>query len=271
MLFCIADCLVCRMELTEYVGCSKTIRRDFFSVETNEASARISRTLPARPNHRSKWNVPNQCLSPPPPQVLGRWHDGPAWPKFPLGQWARHFGLLSSYRYERHSPPTFDHLWIGCRLPLLNLCDAHGIVVENPFNLLIGFHLAIAKLLAEFNPIPLLESFRHFLRMQRALRRHCHSHAGCMRLTLSASGKKSPYAHEGTFHFSATEHLPCLISSAEKNHVGYFLYNPWTLRINCAPCWFHLQDNFSVLIKGVFIMYFSPWISNSHLDHCFCM
>jgi len=43
------------------------------------ASARISRTLSARPNHRSKWNVPNQCLSPPPPQVLGRWHDGPAW------------------------------------------------------------------------------------------------------------------------------------------------------------------------------------------------
>jgi len=57
------------------------------------ASARISRTLSAGPNRRSKWNVPNQCLSPPPLQVLGRWHDGPAWPKSALGQWARHFGL----------------------------------------------------------------------------------------------------------------------------------------------------------------------------------
>jgi hypothetical protein len=28
------------------------------------ASARISRTLSARPNYWSKWNVPNQCLSP---------------------------------------------------------------------------------------------------------------------------------------------------------------------------------------------------------------
>jgi transposase len=58
------------------------------------ASARISRTLSAWPNHRSKSNVPNQCLFPPPPQVIGRWHDGPAWPKSALGQRARHFGLL---------------------------------------------------------------------------------------------------------------------------------------------------------------------------------
>ena len=56
------------------------------------ASARISRTLFARPNYWSKWNVPNQCLSPPPPQVPGRWHDGPAWPKSALGWWHCHFG-----------------------------------------------------------------------------------------------------------------------------------------------------------------------------------
>ena len=57
------------------------------------ASAWISRTLSAWPKHRPKWNVPNQCLSPAPPQGLEWWHDGPAWQKSTLGQWARHFGL----------------------------------------------------------------------------------------------------------------------------------------------------------------------------------
>jgi hypothetical protein len=47
-------------------------------------------------------------------------------------------------------------------VPLLNLCDAHGIITENPLNLPSGFHLAIAKLLAKFDAIPLLQSFRHF-------------------------------------------------------------------------------------------------------------
>jgi hypothetical protein len=47
-------------------------------------------------------------------------------------------------------------------VPLLNLCEARGIVAENPLNLPNGFHLAIAKLLAKFDAIPLLESFRHF-------------------------------------------------------------------------------------------------------------
>jgi hypothetical protein len=49
-------------------------------------------------------------------------------------------------------------------VPLLNLCDAHGIVIENPLNLPNGFHLSIAKLLAKFDAMPLLESFRHFRR-----------------------------------------------------------------------------------------------------------
>jgi hypothetical protein len=73
--------------------------------------------VPAWPNHWSKWNVPNQCLSPPPPQVLRRWHNGPAWPKSALGPWTRHFGLLRAYWNERHSPPTRRHLWIDCTTP----------------------------------------------------------------------------------------------------------------------------------------------------------
>jgi len=47
-------------------------------------------------------------------------------------------------------------------VPLLNLCEARGIVAENPLNLPNGFHLAIAKLLAKFEAMALLESFRHF-------------------------------------------------------------------------------------------------------------
>jgi len=49
-------------------------------------------------------------------------------------------------------------------VPLLNLCDAHGIIAENLLNLPNGFHLAIAKLLAKFDAILLLESFCHFRR-----------------------------------------------------------------------------------------------------------
>jgi hypothetical protein len=49
-------------------------------------------------------------------------------------------------------------------VPLLNLCDAHSIVAKNPLNLPNGFHIAIAKLLAKFDAIPLLESFHHFCR-----------------------------------------------------------------------------------------------------------
>jgi hypothetical protein len=44
------------------------------------------------------------------------------------------------------------------------LSDARGIVAKNPLYLPNGFHLAIAKLLAKFDAIPLLESFRHFRR-----------------------------------------------------------------------------------------------------------
>ena len=35
-------------------------------------SCHVSRTLSAWTDHQSEWNVPNQFVSPPPPQVLGR-------------------------------------------------------------------------------------------------------------------------------------------------------------------------------------------------------
>jgi hypothetical protein len=40
--------------------------------------------------------------------------------------------------------------------------DAHGIVPESLLDLVNGFHLCIAKLLAEFDAISLLKSFHHF-------------------------------------------------------------------------------------------------------------
>jgi len=48
-------------------------------------------------------------------------------------------------------------------VPLLNVCDAHGIIAENPLNLPDGFYSAIAKLLGKYDAIPLLK-FRHFRR-----------------------------------------------------------------------------------------------------------
>ena len=41
-------------------------------------------------------------------------------------------------------------------------CDTHGIVPEGLLNLSNSYHLGIAKLVAKFDAIPLLESFRHF-------------------------------------------------------------------------------------------------------------
>jgi hypothetical protein len=49
-------------------------------------------------------------------------------------------------------------------VPLPDFCDAHGIVAENPLNLPNGSHLGIAKLLAKFDAVPLLELFCHFRR-----------------------------------------------------------------------------------------------------------
>jgi hypothetical protein len=49
-------------------------------------------------------------------------------------------------------------------VPLLNLYDARSIVTKNPLNLPNGFHSVIAKLLAKFDAIPLLESFRDIRR-----------------------------------------------------------------------------------------------------------
>ena len=103
------------------VGSLSNHRNVVFGQERLNQLRRMSRCvvmmqLPL-PDHWSEWNVPNQCLSPRPPQVLGRWHDGPAWPKPALGRWARHFGLLRAYRNERCSPQTCGHLWICCTTP----------------------------------------------------------------------------------------------------------------------------------------------------------
>jgi len=93
-----------------------TSRRSFFCSIFSSFGTNFEDTL-RKANRRSKWNVPYQCLPPPPPQVLGRWHDGSAWPKSALSQWNRHFGLLRAFQNEHRSPPTLGHIWIGCTTP----------------------------------------------------------------------------------------------------------------------------------------------------------
>jgi hypothetical protein len=62
-------------------------------------------------------------------------------------------------------------------------------------------------------------SFSQKITMGHALHIHCHSHAGCMRLMLSAGGKKFMYMHEGSLHLPATAHLLCFISfCGKKSH-----------------------------------------------------
>jgi len=110
-------CSGIRVRCLQSPVCSAWLPVGVASTPSSAASARILQTLSTRPNHRSKWNVPNQWLSPPPPQVLRWWHDNPAWPKSALGQWASHFGLLRAYQNKRHSPPTCSCLWISCTTP----------------------------------------------------------------------------------------------------------------------------------------------------------
>ena len=47
-------------------------------------------------------------------------------------------------------------------VPLFYSCDTHGIVPESLLNLSNSLHLGLAKLLAKFDAIQLLKSFRHF-------------------------------------------------------------------------------------------------------------
>jgi hypothetical protein len=107
------------------------------------------------------------------------------------------------------------------------LCDAHSIVAKNPLNLPNGFHLAIAKLLAKFDAMAQLESFRYFRRkyqMRCAL--YLHSHAGCTRLTLAVGGKSSRKRMKISSTFMPQHTSRASLVSAEKNHVRYFLNSP---------------------------------------------
>ena len=97
---------------------------------------------------------------------------------------------------------------------LLNLCDVHDIVAENLLNLLNGFHLAIAKLLAKCDANQ---------RSSRSIIFAQNNDAKCAGYTLSLTQRlhvtdavcwqeKSTRAHEGTLHLLNTAHLLCFIS-----------------------------------------------------------
>ena len=197
------------------------------SVSSLAALAWISQTLSTWPNHRSKWSVPNQCLFPPPPQVLGQWHEGPAWPKSALGQWARHFGLLRAYRNKRRSPLTCSHLWIGCTTPEFLWCPWHRRrkPAESSEWFPLGYPQASGKIWCN-TVARVVPSFLQKITMRRTLRIHSPSHADCTRLTLSAGRKKTMYAHEGTLHLPAKAHLPCFISFCGKKSCPILFEQP---------------------------------------------
>jgi hypothetical protein len=52
------------------------------------------------------------------------------------------------------------------------------------------------------------------------------SGAGCTQLTLSAGGKKSTYAHEGTLHLPTKAHLPFFISFRRKKSCRILFEQP---------------------------------------------
>jgi len=98
--------------------------------------------------------------SPPRLPVLGQWYDGPAWEKSAFGWWHFHsasWGPTVTWFAVHRCAAIFEAV-----VPLFYLCDTHGIFPESLLNLPNSFHLGIAKLLAKFDAIPLLKSFRHF-------------------------------------------------------------------------------------------------------------
>jgi hypothetical protein len=122
------------------------------SVSSLAASARISWTLSSSPNPRPKLNAPIQCLPQPRLQVLGLWYDNPA-------------DIVISVCWRPTGTPFAVHRCAAifeAIEPFLYAWDANGIVPESLLDVVNGFHLGIAKLLAEFDAILLLKSFRHF-------------------------------------------------------------------------------------------------------------
>jgi len=104
-------------------------------------------------------------------------------------------------------------------VPLFYSCDTHGIVPEGLLNLSNSFHLSIAKLLAKFDAIPLLKSFRHFAITDNPTSVHntYTESTGCRLLTLSIGGKKFTHAHKYPLHIYNDGYFPCLICLCGKN------------------------------------------------------
>lgn len=166
-------------------------------------SAQILLTLPLSPNPWSTLNVLIQCLPPPRPQVLRLRYGDPAWRKSALGQWHCHFGLLRVYQDVVQCP-----LMWGGTTPLSGKWNAHGIVPESLPDLVNGFHLAVAEVMAKFNAISLLMSFQHFATIHNPMGAHFIPSLICQLPATDGSGRRekihectwiSPkYLHRGT-------------------------------------------------------------------------
>ena len=158
---------------------------------------------------------------PPPPQVLGRWHDGPAWTKSALGQWARHFSLLRAHQNKCHfnrRVGIFESV-----VPLINLCDAHAIIAKTHWIFqtvstwlspsfwqnLMQYRCSSRSVIFADCDVCCVYTLTHML----AARDWCYLLAG-----------KDPHTHMKVPSISLPKHTSrSSLVSAEKNHVGYFL------------------------------------------------
>jgi len=104
-------------------------------------------------------------------------------------------------------------------VPLFYPCDTRGIVPESLLNLSNNFHLRIAKLLAKFDAIPLLKSFRHFAIIDNLPRVH-NTYTIIDRQPATDPfyrAEKVTHAHKCLLHIYNGVHFPCLICLCGKN------------------------------------------------------
>lgn len=91
------------------------------------------------------------------------------------------FWLVKGLQFTLHQCATICE----ANFPLLNYCDAHGIITKSLMNL-----SGVTKHLAKFNAIPLPKSFcGHFVKIKRVFTKLTHSQAGCQWLTLTVDWK----------------------------------------------------------------------------------
>jgi hypothetical protein len=130
-------------------------------------------------------------------------------------------------------------------VPLLNLCDALSIFAKNPLNHLNGFHLAIAKLLANLMQYRCLSHSIIFAQNNKCDTRcvYTFTHMLAARNWCCLLVGKNPHKRMKVPTTFIPQRTSCTsLVSAEKNHVEYFLNRPhiFSRLAYLNFCWFAL-------------------------------